>query len=997
MDLRKISREGSYKSQLIYHEDPSSLHVGTLENHAYFVPFKKTQNPFISRYESESLELLNGEWGFEFYNSILELDDDFLDIKPSAKIKVPSNWQYSGYDFVQYTNVVYPFPFDPPYVPDDIPLGVYTLEYNHTPDGMKKTLVFEGVDSCLYLFINKKLVGFTKVSHATNEFDITDHLLEGSNTLQMVVLKWCDASYLEDQDKIRLSGIFRDVYILSRPKKHVFNYSVLADFDHVTKDGNLTLTVFGADAKIKLYDKDELIFTADTKDSEKLSASFSNIKSWSAEEPYLYNLTIETEDEIIGERVGFRRVYIEDGIFKFNGKHIILRGVNRHDSYADTGYYASVAQMRKDIEMMKAHNVNALRTSHYPNSPMMYQLCDEYGLYVIDEADFESHGCVDVYNDYKWSRGYGGIALLACDPSFKDAIIDRQKKLVSRDFNRPSVIMWSMGNEGGYGPNMLEAAKYIKSVDTSRLLHYESTHHLDDTPTEVLDVLSLMYSNPKDMKSILENDKYHRPYLLCEYCHAMGNGPGDLEDYRNVFVSDERFMGGCIWEWCDHSFILGETEDGKIKYGYGGDFGERHNDGNFCMDGLIYPDRKPHTGLLEAKQVYRPIRVYPTDEKGVYRFESQLAFANFGERAIAKYTVSDFGKIVLSGEIEFDCPALSSVSVTIPKIKELRGDSLYIKFDFVEKADTLFSRKSELICFDQILIEKKEIKAPERIGKPEVTQTLKDITVSANGKTFTISKLNGKLISINAGKDELITRPIELNFFRAPTDNDKPRGDWYRTHLNDYDTKTYSVDISETENSVTVTASQSFGWNIHQPFAKGEVRYTFFGDGALKIESELVTSEKVNMLPRFGLRFFLPDSFETAEYYGYGPTESYIDKHRATYIDKFISNVCDMHEDYIKPQENSSHYACEYALVSSDNSKIKFTSEKPFSFNASKYTQEELSRKRHNFELEKCGNTVICVDGAMIGVGSSSCGPALAQEYRIPQPDISLCFTIEIE
>ncbi|MBP5281915.1 MAG: glycoside hydrolase family 2, partial [Lachnospiraceae bacterium] len=573
MNVASIAGMGTPKSQMIYHEDMTKFHVGTMPDHAYFIPFAKGQDPFQNREASKSFELLNGDWDFKYYESILDLEEDFIHQSFTEKIPVPANWQLCGYDKAQYTNVVYPIPFDPPYVPDDDPVGVYQRKYEYHEDGMRKILCFEGVDSCLYLYVNEQFVGYSQVSHHTSEFDVTEFLKEGENLITVAVLKWCDGTYLEDQDKIRLSGIFRDVYVLSRPVKRVNNYrvkTILKEQGHA----EFQLLVEGSDAKIILKDPNgKEVLNGDVKDGVLFTYELQNAILWSAEEPSLYFLEIMTEEECIGEKVGVRSVSLQNGIVMINGKPLKIRGVNRHDSYPDTGYVSSEEQIRKDLTLMKRHNINAIRTSHYPNAPIFYQLCDEYGFYVIDEADVEAHGCVDVFNDFKWSanNGYNGIALIASDDLFLEAIVDREKLLVARDVNRPCVVFWSLGNESGYGTNFRAGALEIKKMDDTRLVHYESTHHLDETSTDVLDMVSQMYTPPEAMPGIIKKDP--RPFLLCEYCHAMGNGPGDLEDYRNVFYSDDRFIGGLVWEWCDHTVPLGKTEDGRVKYGYGGDFG----------------------------------------------------------------------------------------------------------------------------------------------------------------------------------------------------------------------------------------------------------------------------------------------------------------------------------------------------------------------------------------------------------------------------------------
>lgn len=998
MDISKISAVGSPKSKMIYHEDPEQLHIGTLQKHCYFIPFDADECPFDSREKSSRFELLNGEWEFGYYDSIIDMEDDFISLTFDKKIPVPSNWQLCGYDKPQYTNVCYPIPFDPPYVPDDIPVGVYRRSYNYTPDGLDRILTFEGADSCLYLYVNGEFAGYTQVSHNTAEFDITPYLHEGGNSITAAVLKWCDGTYLEDQDKFRLSGIFRDVYVLSRPKKRLENYIVKTVLSDDMSFARLEFTPFGCDVRAVLSDSDNNEITEISADNGKTaSCNISTPVLWSAEKPYLYKLTIYAGDEVVGERVGFRKISIEKGVVKINGKAVKFKGVNRHDSYPDTGYYASYEQMKNDIILMKKHNINAVRTSHYPNSPLFYQLCDELGMYVIDEADMESHGCVEVYNDFKWSRGYNGIALLASDERFKKAILDRSESLVKRDINRPCVVFWSLGNESGYGTNMLAAGELVKSLDDTRLLHYESTHKLDDTSDEILDVVSEMYTSPEDMMKFLEKEDEKRPFILCEYCHAMGNGPGDLEDYHNIFYSNERFCGGFVWEWSDHACPLGVTEDGRVKYGYGGDFGEKHNDRNFCMDALTYPNRTPHTGLLELKQVYRPVRVEMGENAGSFVFRSMLEFENAGQLLDCAYEITQDGRKVAEGAVPFDLPPMGSTEIVIPDAAVQFDRETYIRFIFTAKDSTSFCEKGYKMCFDQI----KLCDAAEKIQHLDNNAdiVLDDspiyVTVSAGDVSYRFNKRLSEFDSIKFGGRELLDRPMRFNFFRAPVDNDVMKDEWYRAHLNDHTVKNYGVTASITAEGAVISLRQSFGWSIHQPFAYMDTEYVISA-GGLDIRCKAEFSNKVTFLPRFGIRLFVPKAFDSVDYFGYGPYESYIDKHQADYIGNFTANIRDMHEDYIRPQENGSHFGCRHMTVSDGRINLRFTAENDFSFNASEYTEEELAAKRHNFELQKCESNVICIDSKMAGVGSNSCGPALADKYRLPLPNISAKLHMEI-
>lgn len=993
MNIYNISKAGSAKSEMVFHEDPNTLHIGTLAEHCYFIPFGKDQKPLGNRENSCFFELLNGDWGFRYFDSIIDLEDHFPAIKAEKTIPVPSNWQLHGYDRAQYTNVVYPIPYDPPYVPDDIPVGIYSRNYSYTPDGMRKLLCFEGVDSCFYLYINGRFAGYSQVAHATAEFDITDYLAEGDNTITVAVLKWCDGTYLEDQDKFRLSGIFRDVYVLSRPAERLESYRVTAD-----ANGKLCVSVKGSAAKIKLYDCEKLLSEGDASEETPFETIVDDIVLWNAESPYLYTLILETETELIGERVGFRSVCIDNGVLKVNGRHIKIRGVNRHDSYPESGYYASVEQMCKDLLLMKAHNINAVRTSHYPNSPVFYQLCDELGLYIIDEADLEMHGCVDAYNDLKWTwtKGYNGIALLASDERFRKAIVDRARLLASRDINRPSVIFWSLGNESGYGTNLRAAAEYIRAYDDTRLVHYESTHKLDDTSDDVLDVVSEMYTSPEDIMKFLQREDEKRPFILCEYCHAMGNGPGDLEDYHKIFMSSDRLCGGLIWEWADHALPIGITDDGRVKYGYGGDFGERHNDGNFCMDALCYPDRTPHTGILEAKQVFRPVRVAKGDTAGSFVISNMLAFENVGKYLDGRYEITCDGGVIATGEFSFSCEPMGTCVVDVPEAAQSFDKEVFIRFVFIAKNAHAWCDKGYEVCFDQLQLCDRAEEKPVLSEAVSYTDEPLCVKITCGKSFYLFNKRTATFDKMQRNGTDVITRPMKFNFFRAPVDNDTMRGDWYRLHLHDYDTKVYSTEVNEVENGVEIIVKQSFGWNMYHPFAYADVRYTITGNG-LEISCDIETTHKVEFLPRFGVRLFVPKCFGSVDYYGYGPYESYIDKHQASYIGNFSAEIAQMHEDYIRPQENSSHWGCRHMSVGNNEVKVTFTAENTFSFNASEYTQEELSGKRHNFELQKCEDNVICVDSAMAGVGSNACGPQLAEKYRLPLPKLSMQLNIRME
>lgn len=1087
MNINQIAKKGSAKSCMIYHENPDVFHVNALDNHCYFIPFGtgKEQNPFGPRESSNCFELLNGKWGFRYYNSLIDLEDDFADgkiarsaLSDKKKMPVPSNWQLYGYDKPQYTNVDYPIPYNPPLVPDENPVGVYYRTYQYTADGLEKILCFEGADSCIYVYVNGKFCGFSEVSHHTSEFDITSFLTPGENLIAVAVLKWCFGTYFEDQDKIRLSGIFRDVYVLSRPKKRISDYSIKTVLKTNYRSAVLQLTVYGSDADVHFSTPDgKELFNGHVKKGCLFEIPVNEPELWSAEKPVLYKLLLEANGEQIGEEVGFRKICVEKGVLKINGQPVKFRGVNRHDSYPDTGYVADYAKIENELQMMKRFNINAIRTSHYPNAPEFYKLCDRYGFYVICEADLEMHGSVSVNNTAHWDwSDYSGIALVASNKLFYKGILDREKICTARDVNRPCVVIWSMGNESGNGHNFTEAAKWIKAFDDTRLLHYESVHNQGDTSDSIYDLVSRMYPSVQDWKKMSEDKKEKRPFILCEYCHAMGNGPGDLEDYRKVFYSSERFCGGFIWEWCDHSVIMGKSRDGTVKYGYGGDWGEKHNDGNFCCDGLVYPDRRPHTGLLEAKQVYRPVRVRKLADgknkvagQAAFEFTNILEFSDISTIFDCRYELMIDGNIVKSEKIDLpSIPALGKKKIILKGLPEFEGKGSYIRFIFSEKEERFWCSKGFEVCFDQVQLSspenfddeaevlKKDSFMPELAGqKPylpgkrnekgiqenaraEIDSLIKFVraaekhnenqnwqevfmvkpdcsrvqlganlcveaeglryTVSAGELSYSFNRRTGVFDSIRIGKTELLKKPLSFNFMRAPLDNDPMKGEWFGAHLHDYEVRVYSSRIEPAEDgkAIRIVVEQGFVWSTHQPFLYGTVTYTISDKDGLSVNFAFTATRKIFMLPRIGLRLFLDKAFNKVEYFGYGPTESYIDKHQATWLGIFKSKVCDLYEPYIRPQENSSHYACRYVKVSNNKLTVVCTGINPktgghknISFNASEYTQEELWTKRHNFELEKSGYTVLCVDYKMAGVGSNSCGPALAQKYRIQLPEVN--------
>ena len=606
-----------------YYEDLEILHENTMPARSYYIPASKRMDDLVEhREQSDRIQFLNGIWKFRYYDSIYNVKEAFykgeFDADGYADMKVPGLWQNAGYDSHQYTNIKYPFPFDPPYVPQDNPCGAYVYDFEYTKDikAPKAFLNFEGVDSCFYVWINGEYVGYSQVSHATSEFDVTELVKEGKNRIAVLVLKWCDGSYLEDQDKFRMSGIFRDVYILKRPENAIRDYRITTQLETEKATVNIQVEYTkNIETNIILEDKNgAIIATGSIRENGSVKLDVVCPILWNTENPYLYTLILKTENETIVEYVGFRTIEIVNKVILFNGQKIKFRGVNRHDSDPVTGFTVGIDQIMKDLTMMKQHNFNSIRSSHYPNVPYFYQLCDKYGFMVIDEADIEAHGPFLIYRkeDTDYNRFKRWNEKIADDPSWEKAIIDRVQLMVLRDKNRPSIVMWSMGNESAYGCNFEKALKWTKEFDPLRITQYESARYRNYDVTynyENLDLYSRMYPSLEEIAEYLEKDA-SKPFLLVEYCHCMGNGPGDFEDYFQLIQKNDLMCGGFVWEWCDHAIDKGIAENGKRMYYYGGDHGEIVHDGNFCTDGLVYPDRKPHTGLLEYKNVYRPARCH---------------------------------------------------------------------------------------------------------------------------------------------------------------------------------------------------------------------------------------------------------------------------------------------------------------------------------------------------------------------------------------------------
>ena len=1001
-----------------YYEDLSVLHENTMPARAYFIPASKRMDNLVEhREESDRMQLLNGTWKFQYFNSIYDVQEPFFekdyDTENFDEIQVPSVWQMAGYDTHQYTNIRYPFPFDPPYVPQDIPCGTYahTFVYHKDENAPKAFLNFEGVDSCFYVWINGSYVGYSQVSHMTSEFDITDLLRDGENSIAVLVMKWCDGSYLEDQDKFRMSGIFRDVYILKRPKQAISDYHIKTRIEDMLAKVEIEMKFYSPlNVKISIEDRNGAVVALGSIAEEGTAVlEIASPELWNTENPYLYKLILETENEVIVDHIALRKIEIKDQVIYLNGQKIKFRGVNRHDSDPVTGFTINLEQITTDLTLMKQHNFNAIRSSHYPNAPFFYEMCDKYGFMVIDEADIEAHGPFMIYRkeDTDYNRFKRWNEKIADDPVWEEAIVDRVKLMVERDKNRFCIVMWSMGNESAYGCNFEKALEWTKNFDPDRITQYESARYRNYDETydySNLDVYSRMYPSLSEIQEYLDKDG-SKPFLLVEYCHSMGNGPGDFEDYFQMIQDNDKMCGGFVWEWCDHAIAHGTAENGKTIYAYGGDHGEEIHDGNFCMDGLVYPDRTVHTGLLEYKNVYRPARVISYDkESGELVLHNYMDFDDLKDYVKISYELTQDGLVISKGILPEFSVAPHGEGKTNLKINVPENGKCYLKLIYHLKKELPLLDEDHILGFDEIEVSQKDAKCQLAEKWVEKTVTDSELQVSEDdtqihikGREFayTIDRRTALFTEMKFAGREYLNHPMELNIWRAPTDNDMYiKSEWKKAHYDKAYTRAYTTEVVQGKHGVKITSHASVVAETVQKILDVTITWKIEAAGKIDADIAVTKDDEFPDLPRFGVRMFLDKKLSAVRYFGMGPQESYCDKHQAASHGLYRADVGDLHEDYIRPQENGSHYDCEYVELNNSRYGIVASAEKAFSFNASYYTQEELEKKTHNYELIESDSVVFCVDYALNGIGSNSCGPVVLEQYRFDDVLFRFQFTL---
>lgn len=1012
-----------YSMNKANYKDFSVVEIGKLPARAYFIPFKtKAQldaTDFISeRYSSDAVTVLSGEWDFRYYADCTQLEKEFDTDKVSFdKVCVPSTWQRTGYEPPCYLNTRFPFNDADksiyPSVPD-ASCGVYRKKFNIANTDKKHIITFLGVISSLDLYINGKYAGYSEGAHNSAEFDISDFLTEGENELVAVVYKWSNATYLECQDMFRENGIFRDVLLTECENSYIF------DICYTPKkvgENKYSLTVMtrikGADdndISISVSDGDKEIAEASLKTSDESIIGWEKdtyyayfpcleVTEWNAENPKVYNavatLSKDGKDiQLVRTIIGFKTIEIEKDVYKFNSQPIKMKGVNHHDSTPDKGYVMSHEDILKDIRLMKSLNVNTVRTSHYPPDPFFIIACSVYGLYVCDEADIEAHGSYDFL---------GNVNVIASDSQWLPRFCDRVKRMVMRDRNNPCIAMWSLGNETGHGICHDGAFGVAKAISPEIPIHYEGAN---DTDRKAYDISSNMYErvyafygenlSPKYVKKNAINED--KPYFLCEYAHAMGVGPGSLEEYWDAFYSSDKYMGGCIWEWVDHAAC---TYNKDLKYTYGGDHGERIHDSNFCVDGLIYPDRTPHTGAWEMKEAYRPVRVrhYEANE---FFFKNTNYFTNANIYSF-RWEMLENGVVVESGDLVADIAPHSEKRVILPiKTKMLKTEEYHINF--------ICTKDGEQISKQQCTLQEtyKKLKL--------VPCSKKEIEVNDNGETVEIPVANGKVIfnkttgemvSLAADGKEFVNQSPARgvkgflpNVKRAYHDNEKWQKEdyWTKGELSKANAKAVEFKVEVCGNKALVSVDYEIASDSAKLFTSNII-YTIFSSGKIKVSATLkkVNDEIEPDLPRFGLSFEMPKAMENIEYFGLGEKENLADFKAQATLGVYKAKVEDTHEPYIFPQENGCHTEVRYLEVTdNDGSGLVFANcQGNFSFNIHDYTVQALEDATHQEELKRADTSLLNLDGFLSGTGSGSCGPYTLEKYRV-LCDNELSFSFEI-
>lgn len=993
-------------------KDPSVVSINKEKPRAYFIPYHNMETALkTDRLLSKRFLLLNGKWKFKYFESTNQVKPDSLDLGNGNwnDIQVPGNWELQGYGYPIYVNVKYPFsPVNPPYVPNDNPVGVYSKDFEIEEDWIDMNIFinFGGVKSAFYLWINGNYVGYSEDSKTAAEFNITKYISQGRNNILIKVLRWSDASYLEDQDMWDFSGIERDVCLIARPKVFIRDIDVLPDLINNYSDGILNLKLKIAHQKdashrkakinLKLIDlASNTIFVEDTlisfkKDFETdfiFTKNIQKVQKWTAETPSLYKLVASLYDEdnqlleIVPLSVGFRKVEIKKSQLLVNGTPVIMRGVNRHDHDPVTGKYITSERMIQDIKLLKQHNINAVRTSHYPNDPLWYELCDKYGIYLICEANIESHG-----------MGYGKKSL-AKDIRWLVPHMDRTRNMYEIYKNFPSIITWSLGNEAGAGINFNYTYDWLKGKDASRPVQYEraiwyfdSTFALNDYTT---DVMCPMYPYLQEIIGYCENEP-QKPLILCEYVHAMGNSVGELIDYWELVEEYDAFQGGFIWDWVDQG-LCKEDENGVMYYAYGGDFGPPDvlSDNNFLINGLVNPERIPHPHLKEVRKVYQQIEARDIDAvNGLIEVVNKYDFINL-DKFIGKWKLLSNGKEINKGTfstLNIDAQSSGTIKIEMPDLNKYKGTELILDISFVtsEKND-LLSENYEL-AWSQIILypwitEKGESKQ-KTADKLSILEKDSSLSISNTQSQLIINSQTG-FVESYIYDSELVFGNMHLNFWRASTDNDKssPSGSrlWQKAGLNNLVYKASKIEALDTCVIAYILGCRNDQTKVFDII----VTYKLSSDDGIDILTEVIPTDPVITMAKVGWQMIFPESFENVKWYGNGPHETYPDRKASGRIGLYATTVENMFEPYIKPQDFGNRTGVRWVEIGNEKSKFHFEGEEFMNFSAYHYSDSEIDQAQHTNELRKSNSTTFNFDYMVNGVGTSSCGPSNLSKYVV--------------
>ena len=950
---------------------------------AYYIPY--TKNTFSEK--DTSVRSLDGIWDFRYYETIPEVPENVSDISYTDTMPVPACWQCHGYGQIQYTNYAYPIPFMPPHVPMDTPVGIYHRTFDITDTDMRHYIMFDGVCSMFLVYVNGQYVGMSKGSHLASEFDLTDFVKAGTNEIAVVVFTYSDATYAEDQDCFRYNGIFRSVWLIPRPANHIHDLDIRTT---VEGDVSVSCTYVGTPVTVEAILMDG--------ETEFPSLHLENPKLWTAETPNLYTLVIKAGNEYIKKQIGFRSIAVSTkGELLINGTSVKLKGVNRHDTHARNGYTVSVEDMMADLIMMKKHNINCIRTSHYPNDPVFYELCDKYGFYVIDECDLEGHGVELLV------RNMNPSFLMADNPEWKETFVDRMIRTLERDKNSVSVIFWSLGNETYFGENHRAMSAYIKTRDTERLVHYEGTWsgvvrwEKIDTVDPCVDVVSQMYTTLKDVEMYGKNEENDpRPFYLCEYAHAMGMGPGSIEDYWNLFYAYPRLIGGCVWEWKDHTYV---GKDGK--YTYGGDHGEYPHDGNFCCDGLCSPELEAHTSLYSLKKALQPLKIsWENEAEKTLRLINRTDFTNIADDFEIHYEIKDGDTVLSEGTLDADLAPHAIKTVTLPYLPTESKLPCYIMIRTLYKKDTWFASKGDEACFTELPVQTQIVEETKNITLPvSCTENCGVLFVDCGETSYTLRLTDAAFLSVKKDDKEFLAAPTKWTAWRAPTDNDMNiKARWY----NQFDIPrarmyAHTYDIAQTETALSVTMTGVFASKAKIPLFELTLIYTFDGNGVhIDVDAAQPKQAWIEQIPRFALQIETVSGFENLEYFAKGPRSCYTDIQNHAYHDIFRTNVTDQYEDMIKPQECGNHVDAKYAALS-DGTSTLCASGNGFEFSALHYSPEMLEKAKHNWELIPSAHTFLLINYKVCGLGSNSCGHRALPPYSFYEKQFRFAFTLQFE